>query len=151
MRRASISAAVAATLLVSSVHAQEGAARAGTDPTEESVKKVRELRKERIETLEKMIDQLAAQFRAQRVPYDDVLDGQRLLIEARLDAAETDEERVKVHEALVAVLKVRERYAEEQVKAAHETVANVLKARARRLEAEIHLEQAKMKLAKPGK
>ena len=82
MRSASIVAVMAAVLLVSSTRSQETAAPASKDQTDESVQKVKELRK---------------------------------------------------------------------VQAGREIQPNVLKARARRLEAEIHLEEAKMKLAKPIK
>jgi len=149
MRSASILAVITAVLLASATHSQERAAPTSNDQTDDSVKKVKELREERIATLEKVVAQLADLFRTTRATYDDVLDAQRLLIEARLEATETGEERVRLYESLVAVLKARETYAEGQAKAAREIVPNVLKAMARRLEAEIHLEQAKMKLAKP--
>ncbi len=151
MRYASILAVIAATLLVSFAPSQDKAAPASKNPTDESAKKVKDLRTERVVTLEKMVDELMAQFRQKRVQYDDVLDGQRLLIEAKLDAAETDEARFGLHERLVDVLKQRETNAEGLAKAGRELPSNVLKARARRLEAEIHLEQAKMKLAKLDK
>jgi hypothetical protein len=80
-----------------------------------------------------------------------VLEAQQLLIEARLEAAETDEERVRLYTSSVAVLKARETNAESLARAERETQPNVLKAKARRLEAEIHLEKAKMSLAKSVK
>ncbi len=78
-----------------------------------------------------------------------MLEAQQLLIEAKLEAAETDEERVGLHDRLVAVLKALETNAEARAQGAQELQPNVLKAKARRLGAEIHLERAKMKLAKP--
>ena len=50
MRPASILAVIAAMLLVSATHSQERATPANKDQTDESVKKVKELRKERIAT-----------------------------------------------------------------------------------------------------
>jgi hypothetical protein len=151
MRIAWILAVVAAVLLVSSTRSQEKAASAGKGSVGESAKKVKDLQAERVVTLEKMVDVLMALFQQKRGQYDDVLDGQRQLIEAKLDAAETDKERVGLRERLVEVLKQRESNAEELAQAGRELQSNVLKARARRLEAEIHLEQAKMKLAEQAK
>jgi hypothetical protein len=151
MRSASILAVIAATLLVSPIRSQEGATPASKDKTDASAKKVQELRKERIAVLEKMTEQLAALFRTAKVDYVEVLEAQRLLLEAKLDAAETDKERVELYKQLVDVLKAREKSAEARRQAGREIEPNVLKARARRLEAEIHLEQAKMKAAKAGK
>jgi hypothetical protein len=151
MRSASIVAVMAAMFLVSSTHSQETAAPAGKDQTDESVKKVKELQEARLETLAKVVEQYAALVKSARATIDDVWEAQQLLNEARLDVAETDEQRVRVYESLVALLKSRETYAEGQAQAGRDIQPNALKARARRLEGEIHLEQAKMKLAKPVK
>ncbi len=117
MRSASTVAVMAAMLLASSLFSQERAAPASNDSTAESVKKLKELRKERIATLEKRVDQLATLFQHTRAQYEDVLEAQQLLIEAKLEAAETDEERVGLHDRLVAVLKALETNAEAQAQA----------------------------------
>ncbi len=108
MRSASTVAVMAAMLLVSSIFSQERAAPASNGSTAESVKKLKELRVERIVTLEKRVDQLATLFQHTRAQYDDVLEAQQLLIEAKLEAAEADEERIGLHDRLVAVLKALE-------------------------------------------
>jgi hypothetical protein len=151
MKSASIVAVLAAMLLVSSTLAQEKAAPVTKDQADESVKKVKKLREERIATLEEVVDDLTILFKASRGDYEDLLEAQRVLIEAKLEYAETDEERVKLYEKLVAILKKRETYAEGLAQAGRVVRPIVLKAKARRLAAEIHLEQAKMKLAKPAK
>jgi hypothetical protein len=136
---ASILAVMAATLLVSQVRPQEG------------VKKVEELRKERIAVLKNLTDALEALYKSSNATFDEVLEARHLLIDAELEAAKTDAERVELYKNLVVVLKAYESWADVQHKTARATVASVLKAKAKRLEAEIHLEQAKMKVAKGGK
>lgn len=139
-------AMIVASLVASSTHSQEKAAPVNDDAAAAPAQRIQELRMERIATLEKMVHELATLFKGQRVQYDDVLEGQRLLIDARLEAAETDEQRVKVHETLVALMRTLETNAEAQAQAGRALQTTALKARAKRLEAEIHLEQAKMKL-----
>jgi outer membrane protein TolC len=148
---ASILAVSAATLLVSSAPAQGRAAPAKKDQAEESVKKVKELRKERITVLKDLTDQLLKLYQSARVPFDEVLTARQSLAEAELEAAETDTERVKIYKDLVGVLEGYESLTEARRKAGRGTAADVLKAKARRLQAEIHLEQVKMKLAKAKK
>jgi hypothetical protein len=147
----SILAVSAAALLASSAPAQGRAAPASKDQAEGSAKKVKELRKERIAVLKDLTDQLTRLYQSARVSFDEVLAARQSLAEAELEAAETDKERVKIYEGLVAELKAYESTAEAQRKAGRGTAANVLEAKARRLEAQIHLERAKMKLAKAKK
>jgi hypothetical protein len=66
MRSASIMVVMAAMLLVSSTFSQERAVPVSKDSTEESVKKLKELREERIATLQNMVEQLANLFRHTR-------------------------------------------------------------------------------------
>jgi hypothetical protein len=148
----------AAALLVSPARSQERASPAGKSPADESVKKVKELRKERIAVLKEYVAVLI-ELRKKPVPdefgggvqYEDVLEAKRLLCEAELEAAETDTERVELYTRLVGVLKDLEMQAEHKMAMARGLITGVLKAKARRLEAEIYLEQAKMKVAKAGK
>ena len=135
-------------------HPQERATPARKGQADESVKKVKELRKERIAVLKKQLDQLTKLFRDARGSYDEVLEANRLLCEAELEVAETDTERVELSKKLVAALQESELTAKARWRAGRVTQASVFKAMARRLEAEIRLEQAKMKapepVAKPG-
>ena len=147
----SILAVLAAALLASSARPLLRAATADKDKTADSVKKVKELRKERIAVLKKLTEQLTELYKNARTPYFEVLEARRQLAEAELDAAETDKDRVEVYKSLVAVLKAHESWADDKRKAGRGTEADVLKARARRLEAEIHLEQARTKVAKESK
>src|SRR5262249_25664518 len=141
---ASILAVSAATLLVSAAPPQGRTTRSGKDQTEESVKKVKELRKERSAVLKELTEQLTKLYQSARVSFDEVLAARQSLAEAELEAAETDMERVKIYKGLIDVLKGYESLAEERRKAGRGTGASVLQAKAKRLEAEIHLEQLKI-------
>jgi hypothetical protein len=142
----------AATLLMAPATPQDKA-NPPTERIEESAKKIKELRKERIDILEKLVETTAELFKVQRarVPYEDVLEAQLLLLPARLDAAEKESDRVKLYEQTIAVLKQLEKLAENNVVAGRGTQVPVYKTKARRLEAEIQLEQAKIKEAKQSK
>jgi hypothetical protein len=149
-----ILAVIAATLTASAIHAQERATPASEDQTDESAKRIKEQRKERVAVLKQQVEGLTTLFKdgRARVSSEEVLGAMRLLIEAELEVAETDAERVDRYKRLVAVLRDHEKVAETQVRAARGLTTSVLKVKASRLQAEIYLEQAqaKVKGAKPG-
>lgn len=118
---------------------------------EESAKKIKELQKERIATLKEMADQATHLYQSGRVSFEPVLEARLQLLKAELDAAEKESERITLHKKFVDAMKDYETWTEERVKSARGTAATVLKVKAMRLEAEIHLEQAKVKEAKEGK
>ncbi len=144
----SILALLAATLLVSPICPQEGGAPASKEQSDASVKKVKELRKERIAVLKNLTEAVGVLYKSMRTntSIDDVFEARQLLIAAELEAAETEAERVELYKNLVAVLKQQESLADQRVKATRGTMVSVLKVKAKRLEAEIHLEQAKANL-----
>jgi Outer membrane efflux protein len=121
-----------------------------TKDQDESARKAKELRKERVAVLKLLVDQLTLSFNNAIVPYDDLMEATRLLHEAEVDAAETDKERVEIYKKLVAVLEKSESFAENRWKAGRGTKAIVLKMEARRLDAEIQLEKAKVRIANQG-
>jgi uncharacterized protein YlaN (UPF0358 family) len=114
---------------------------------DESAKKVKELQKERIAALEEMAVQLTNLFQNGRVEFDEVIDAQLLLLEAKLEVAEKESDRITLYKNMVDVLKQYEALAGGRAKNAQGTHAAALKIKARRLEAEIRLEQAKAKEA----
>lgn len=144
---APILAVMAAALLVSNARPQERTAPASKDQADESVKKVKELQKERIAVLKKLVDHVNTSFHKALVGYDEVLEAMHQLSEAELEAAETDKERVEICKNLVDALKKRESLAEAGFKSGRVSGPVVLKATAKRLEAEIRLERVKMKVA----
>jgi outer membrane protein TolC len=122
-----------------------------TEPTEASVKKIKELQKERLATLEKLVDQAASQFQKAKASYEDVLEAQLLLLKGRLDLAEKGADRIAIYAQAIEVLKKFEEVANARFQAGRATAAAGLKIKARRLEVEIQLEQAKAREAKARK
>jgi outer membrane protein TolC len=118
---------------------------------EEPAKTVKELQKERIATLEEAADVIDDLYRNQRAPHEEVSEARLLLLEAKLDAAEKESERVTLLKKIVDVLKEDEQWADARFKASRTTTYPVLKIKARRLRAEIDLERAKAKEAKKAK
>ena len=129
--------------------AQDGAKPPTKEQIEASAQRIKDLQKERIAVLTKLIDHRNTSFLNARVTYDEVLDAQRLQLEAKLDAAETDKEGLTLRDC-VSVLKVRESWAKSRLAAARGTLPDLSKATANRLEAETHLELVKMKVAQDG-
>lgn len=108
-------------------------------------KKVKELQKERIATLKAIADLNTRLFQSGRASFEAALEARVLVFEAELESAEKESDRSKLYENLVDVLKQYEEVAKQRAKTAQGTEAAVLKVKARRLDAEIHLEQAKVK------
>jgi hypothetical protein len=111
----------------------------------ETAQQIKSLHKDRIATLEKLVDQAAEKFKNAFGPYEDVLEAQQLLLQARLDVAEKESDRIALYEKTVEVLKSREELAENQFAAARRTLDAVLMVQAQRLEVEMQLAQAKAK------
>jgi membrane fusion protein (multidrug efflux system) len=141
---------VAATLLMAVASAQDRVNLSRKEEIQKSAKKVKELQKERIATLKAMADLNARLFQSGRVSFEAALEARVMVFEAELGAAEKESDRVTLYKNLVDVLKEHEEVAKQRVKTARGTEASVLKVKARRLEAEIHLEQAKVKMPDLG-
>jgi RNA polymerase sigma-70 factor (ECF subfamily) len=118
---------------------------------DESAKKVKELRKERITTLKDLVEGLTVLYRNARIEYGELLDARMLLLQAELDAAEKGADRIALYEKAVDSLKQYEELANAKVRAGRAPGTTVLGIKARRLEVEIQLEQAKAKEAKERK
>lgn len=119
------------------------------NPATEGPAKIKELQKERIDTLKDLVDQLGKLYGSGLVESGEVLEARMLLFKAELDAAETD--RVGIFQKTVEALKAQEELARSKVRVGRGTNAAVLKIKARRLEVEIQLEQEKIKEAKEKK
>jgi hypothetical protein len=115
---------------------------------EEPAKRIKELRKERIETLKEAVDHAVTAFTKGSVGvrgYEEVLEAQVLLLQAQLAATEKESERITLYQRTIETLKQHEKVAETLVKGGRATQAAVLKIKARRLEVEIQLEKEKAK------
>jgi hypothetical protein len=115
---------------------------------DDSAQRIKELQKERLATLKEMVDTIKTMRRGGVISVDEVYDATQLLLNAELDAAEGDADRIKLLEEYVGTAKGLEAMVDAQRQAAVVNYASVLKTKSRRLEAEIALEQAKAKLKK---
>jgi len=106
-------------------------------------KRLRDLQQERVKALE---DQLQGQFERVKIgkdPLIQLIDAVRELAEARLDIAETREQRLAAVEAMVKELSVTEEQMAQLQMAGLQTKQGVAQAKAARLKAEIQLEKLK--------
>lgn len=139
--RSLMTAVLGMALLTAAASSQEG-------KPDESSRKVKELQKERLATLKDLVE-VATSLRGRGfMSVDDVYDAKHQLLNAELDAAENDADRIKLLENFVDAVKELEQVADAQKKAAQATHAAILKMKSHRLEAEIALEQAKTKSSK---
>jgi hypothetical protein len=140
---------MAATLLMAPASPQDRVNPSRKDKTEESAKKVKELQKERIATLEEraaIITKLF--FQAGRASVEEVYEATELVFKAKLDAAEKESDRITLYKNFVNVSRQIEKFADERMKFAAGTKASVLKIKAMRLKAEIDLLKAGGELPK---
>jgi len=142
---------VVVSLLMASAHSQDSVNLSSKQPAEEFAKRIKELQKERIATLKEMVDSITSLGTRGLASPEEVREARLQLLDAELDAAENESDRVKVYEKIVGVLKEYEHLAAEMAKATNGSPTAVLRIKARRLEAEIHLEQAKAQLAAESK
>jgi outer membrane protein TolC len=113
--------------------------------------KVKELLKERLATLRKLVHAVTADYVKGQVSFDRVQQATRALLDAELEQCESDKERIKVLEKIVTLAKESEKSAEQRYKTGNAAQSDVLMATAARLEAEIALERAKGKPAAQSK
>jgi membrane fusion protein (multidrug efflux system) len=137
---------VAATPLTAPASPQDSVNLSRKEQIQKSARKVKELQKERIATLKAMADLNTKLFQSGRGSFEAAFEARVLVFEAELAAAEKESERIRLYKNFLDVLKEYEDLARQRVKAARGTEASVLKVKARRLEAEIHLEQAKVRM-----
>jgi membrane fusion protein (multidrug efflux system) len=141
-----ILAVVAATLLTAPASPQDRVNLSRKEQREKSARKVKDLQKERIATLKALADLNTRLFQRGRASFEAVLEARVRIFEAELDAAEKESDRITLYKNFVDVLKEYEEVANQRVKTGQGTEASVFKVKARRLEAEIHLEQTKVKM-----
>jgi hypothetical protein len=128
-----------------------GAKPAAQEQIGASAQKIKELQKERIAILKEVVDEAVRNYQKARGSYEEVLKAQMLFLQAELDAAEKESERVTLFKRAVETLSQYEKSAQRDFQGGRATNAPILRIKARRLEVEIQLEQAKIKEAKEGK
>lgn len=118
---------------------------------DETSKKIKALQKERIATLKEVADHVNALFKSGHASFEEAAEARLLVLNAELDDAEKQSDRIAINEKIVDVMKKYEEVADSMVKVGKEMRSSFLKTKARRLEAEIRLERAKLKEAKENK
>ncbi len=134
---------VSCGLLIAVGNSQDAAVNAQKEQQIETAKRVKELRATRIATLKSMTELVTRRYQNAMTSADELYEAKLLLLNAEVDAAETDSDRMKLLQGIVEVMKEYEETAEAMVKSARANPTLVLKAKAKRLEAEIALEQCK--------
>jgi hypothetical protein len=118
------------------------------DKPNDPMEKIKQLRKERIATLEALADIATKLHSNGQANLSDALDARVELAKAQLEGAETQAERIKLLGQLVDATQKIEEFAQARRQSAQGTMADVYKAKAKRLEAEIAFEEATAKAAK---
>jgi outer membrane protein TolC len=109
--------------------------------------RVRALLKDKLATMREIVAWIEKSHQVGRASDEEVLQAKLAVLQAELELAESDRERVTVLEKVVAVQKEIETIVQTHFKAARAGQIDVLRAKANRLDAEIALERAKAKAA----
>lgn len=139
-------ALLAAAMLTVAANSQEGAS--PTTAKAETDSKVKELQQQRIATLKEIVEGLNVQRQSGRGSFEETLEATVQLLNAELEVATNDAERIKICENIVKQFATLEEVAQAAREGARGTYTAVLKAKAKRLEAEIVLERMKGRGAK---
>ena len=131
------------TFLVAITALAAGFLLAADTPKENAEKKLKELHKERIGTLQQIADLYKAQIANGFVTREDIMQAKLLLLKAELDASNTDHERIIIQQTIVEMMTEFEEMTSQVVMHSHVDRTVYLKAKAERLKAEIDLERAK--------
>jgi hypothetical protein len=146
-----ILAAAAVTLLMAPASPQDKVNPPPKERVEESARKVRELRKERIAILKELVDTSLKLALAARVEVWEAMEDRMTLLKAELEAAEKESDRITLYTKAIDSLKQYEQVARARLESGRGTATAVLRIKATRLEVEIQSEQAKAREAKGGK
>ena len=112
--------------------ANEPASQQGAEPG-----KLQALLKERRDTLSELVDVYEARFRRGSAPVESVIVASNELLNAELELAETNPERVTIREKLVSNLRLLEQNIKERYDHGTCPIEDLLRAKAARLKAEI--------------
>ncbi len=140
-----------ALILVSALTAAASTQDKPSNQIEESAKKIKDLRKERIAVLKELVDHLSTRYKAGQASPEELLDASILLFKAELETAEKGADRISLYTKMIDTLKQYEQLVKAQFGVGKATSGDVLNIKAKRLEVEILLEQEKMKEAKEKK
>jgi hypothetical protein len=116
---------------------------AADNPQVDASNRIRELHKEHIAALQQAADLLTAEYKNERRSYEELFQGRLRVLNAELDASEAGQDRIKLHESIVELMKDREAFLVQSLKLEKVDTLKVLNAKADRIKAEIALEEAK--------
>ncbi len=139
-------AVLAAAFLTAVADSQEGTA-PKTDQAGAATK-VKDLQQQRMATLKEIVEAFNAERQNGRGSFEDLIEAKVQLLNAELEVASSDAERVTICENIVKQFITLEEVAQASREGARGAYTAVLKAKAKRLEAEISLERAKGRGAK---
>ena len=135
-------------LLIAAASPQDEAGVARKGPQEESARRIKELKKEKIAALNAMLEVVTAQRQAAQATSLDVSEATIRLRQAEADAAEQESDRLKLYEEIVELTKKQDEIADRLWKSGQAPYTAAANAKVKRYDAEITLEQAKAKSMK---
>src|SRR3569623_1446037 len=118
---------MATALVVSAANSQD---KGGAKNQDESTKKIEELQKERLAVLSDMAEGAALLAKQARVSLEEACEAQQKLLQAQIEYADNDAERVRFYESYIDVLKNYEELANVRKEGARGSEVSVLNARA---------------------
>jgi len=116
---------------------------ASAAPAPAKADKIKELQKEHLATVTRIYELTLERYKSGQASPDQLLQAQTAILSAKLELAETKQERIKAHEEMVTLAEQAQEYAQKLVDAGQGTTIDALKARAHLLRARIALEKAK--------
>ena len=121
------------------------------DKPDDPAKTVKELQKERIATLEKVVAISTKLAQTGRVEIGEALEARMGLLKAEVELAEKESDRITIYQNALAELTALLKLAQTQFEAGRATELAIHKVKARFLEVKILLEKARIREAKEGK
>ena len=112
----------------------------------EAAKKIKQLQQERISVLMQLAEVSTKLYQNARAEAGDAVEAQQLLLSAQIDAAENDNDRIKLYENMIQELDKLEQLATAKVEAARGTHMATYRIKSQRLAAQIALERLKAKM-----
>ena len=138
-------AVLASALAVSALSGSPLLAGQPKEPVKDDVATLKELQKERIDTLDRLVKFLSAQYKAGTVGVPELLTAESELVDAKLDFSDKPEERIALLEAQVETAKKTFELVKQRWKTGLCTESDVERAKAHSLDVQIKLARERIK------
>src|SRR5262249_5458426 len=112
-------------------------------PVPAKADKIKELQKEHLATVTRIYELTLERYKSGHASPDQLLQSQAAILSAKLELAQTKQERIKAHEEMVRLAEQAQEHAQKLADAGQGTTSDALKAKAYLLRARIALEKAK--------